>query len=137
LKIAEARRGEFDLIVLDVFSSDSVPVHLLTRQAIGLYLDKLADGGRLVFHISNRYLRLEPVLAAAADDAGLCALVCHDGVANEATGKRASIWAVMARADSDLAPWRSLSCWRPAARQDHVALWTDDFSNLLSIFMWR
>ena len=52
-------------------------------------------------------------------------------------GKRASTWAVMARADSDLAPWRSRPSWQPAVRQDHVALWTDDFSNLLSIFMWR
>jgi spermidine synthase len=137
LKIAEAPRGEYDLIVLDVFSSDSVPVHLLTREAVAVYLDKLADGGRLIFHVSNRYLHLEPVLAAAAHDAGLYALICHDAAPVEVTGKRASTWAVMARADSHLAPWRGLSNWRPPVRQDHVALWTDDFSNVLSIFMWR
>ncbi|MCI0682633.1 MAG: fused MFS/spermidine synthase, partial [Gemmataceae bacterium] len=137
LKIAEAPRGEYDLIVLDVFSSDSVPVHLLTREAIRVYMDKLADGGRLIFHISNRYLRLEPVLAAAAHDARLCALVCHDAAPFEVTGKRASTWAVMARAETDLVPWHRLPNWRPPVRQDHVALWTDDFSNVLSIFMWR
>jgi spermidine synthase len=137
LKIAEAQPGTFDLIVLDVFSSDAVPVHLLTREAIGVYLDKLAYGGRLVFHISNRYLRLEPVLAAAAHEANLCALICHDAAPTEASGKRASIWAVLARTENDLAPLRGLPGWRRAERQDHVPLWTDDFSNLLSIFMWR
>jgi spermidine synthase len=137
LKMAEAEAGAYDLIVLDVFSSDSVPVHLLTHEAIALYLDKLAPGGRLVFHISNRYLHLEPVLAAAAAEARLCALICDDAAPTDVPGKRSSTWAVMARAASDLAPLRTLPAWRTPEPQDQVALWTDDFSNVLRIFRWR
>jgi hypothetical protein len=55
----------------------------------------------------------------------------------EASGKNASTWAVMARGEDGLAAWRKRPDWRPPQRQDHVALWTDDFSNLLTIFIWR
>jgi spermidine synthase len=137
LKMAEAEAGTYDLIVLDAFSSDSVPVHLLTREAIALYLDKLAPGGRLVFNLSNRYLHLEPVLAAAAQEARLCALIWDDRDPTELAAKRCSTWCVMARAADDLAPLRRVPAWRPAQRQEQVSLWTDDFSNLLSIFRWR
>src|SRR5207245_11631356 len=61
----------YDIIVVDCFSSDSIPVYLLTREALALYLQKLAPGGVLAFHISNRYLDLQPVLSALAADAGL------------------------------------------------------------------
>ena len=67
-----------DVIVLDAFSSDVVPVHLLTREAIDLYISKLAPGGALVFHISNRYLELASVVAAIAAERGLVTLVKRD-----------------------------------------------------------
>lgn len=137
LRMEDARKGEYDLIVLDAFSSDSVPVHLLTRQAGRLYQNKLAEGGWLVFNISNRYLRLEPVLAALAEDAGLFAMVCYDTAPSDVPGKMPSAWVVMARTETDLVALRHQSGWRPAEREARVELWTDDFSNLLSIFIWR
>src|SRR5262249_6430758 len=71
LRLGEPAPHSSGLIVLDAFSSDAIPVHLLTREALALYLSKLADGGLLVFHISNRYLDLEPVLADLANAAKL------------------------------------------------------------------
>jgi hypothetical protein len=136
LKLAAADKAEYDLLALDAFSSDSVPVHLLTRQALQLYLSKLGRGGWLIFNISNRYLNLEPVLAALAKDADLTALVCYDqdlGV----PGKNASSWIVMARTADELEALSPLPGWRAARCEPGVDLWTDDFSNLLRIFLWR
>src|SRR4029079_9438886 len=127
---------EYDLLVLDAFSSDSVPVHLVTKQALELYRSKLAPEGWLVFNISNRYLNLEPVLAGLADDAGLTALVCYDhdqGI----PGKNSSAWIVMARTAEELQSLSRHPGWRPAARAPGMRLWTDDYSNLVDIFMWR
>jgi hypothetical protein len=78
LKLAEAPQGEYALIVFDAFSSDAIPLHLLTREALAMYLDKLAEGGILVFHISNRHLDLSPVLAGLAADAGMICLLGND-----------------------------------------------------------
>src|SRR5262249_45082582 len=74
LRLREAPDHEFDLIVLDAFSSDAIPLHLLTREALHLYLDKLADHGLIAVHISNRFLDLAPVLGALARDADLACL---------------------------------------------------------------
>ena len=68
----------YQLIVLDAFSSDALPVHLLSREAIRLYRAKLAPGGLLLFNLSNRYLDLDPVIGRQAGDAGLACRVCYD-----------------------------------------------------------
>ena len=70
LRLKEAPDGAYDLIVLDAFSSDAVPVHLLTQEAFDLYARKLSPGGAIMVHVSNRYLDLEPVVAASADHLG-------------------------------------------------------------------
>src|SRR5690606_35482619 len=75
LTLAEAPDGAFDVIFLDAFTSDAIPIHLLTREALGLYLEKLAAGGRVMFHVSIRHLDLEPMVARLAEDAGLVALI--------------------------------------------------------------
>src|SRR5205823_15036304 len=67
-----------DLLILDAFSSDSIPVHLITREALQLYARVLEPGGVLAFHISNRYIDLEPVIGDLAGDAGLAALTQDD-----------------------------------------------------------
>ena len=74
----------FDVLVVDAFSSDAVPVHLLTREALQLYLQKLDAGGVLAFNITNSYLNLTPLIADLADDAGLVVLVQHDLLADAA-----------------------------------------------------
>jgi hypothetical protein len=101
---AEAARGEpreFDLLMVDAFSSDAIPVHLLTREALALYFEHLAEHGVLAVHISNRHLDLEPVLGNLAVDAGHVARVCEDGK-EERLGKFASTWVVLARREADL-----------------------------------
>jgi hypothetical protein len=78
LKLRGAADGSYDLIVLDAFSGDTIPMHLITREALALYMRKLAPGGMLAFHISNLYLDLAPTLGALAHDAGLVCLVADD-----------------------------------------------------------
>src|SRR5204863_6411361 len=68
----------YGLLVVDAFSGDTIPVHLLTCEALGIYLDKLADGGLLAFHISNTYLDLQPVMAALAESESIVVRVCMD-----------------------------------------------------------
>ena len=140
LSLENAKDREFGLIVLDAFSGDAIPMHLLTREAVQLYLAKTTEDGVLAFHISSRFLDLRPVLAGLARDAGLVCYLEEDmklSEADKASGKFASIWAVMARQQSDLGAlledprWISLSAW-PDAK-----LWTDDFSSILGIIRWK
>lgn len=102
LRLRDASNGHYGLIVLDAFSSDAIPVHLLTREALGLYLAKLAGSGLLAVHVSNRSLNLHPVVGDLARNANLTALV-FDDLKNDLTGsKDPSQWVVMARRPSDL-----------------------------------
>jgi hypothetical protein len=140
LRLRDAPAGHFGLIVLDAFSSDAIPLHLLTREALDLYLSKLADGGLLAFHISNRYVDLEPVLADLAGSAKLTSRHWDDwSISPEeaANGKEASHWVVMARRVSDLGVLGKESQWLPLEGRSPPQIWTDDFSNLLSVFKWR
>jgi SAM-dependent methyltransferase len=133
LSIANAPPAEYDLIVLDAFSSDAVPVHLLTSEALALYLRKLAPGGTVVYHLSNRYLDLEPVIGALAARHGLAARV---GSLEDAPLRyeAESTWAAVARSPADLGSVATDPRWHTARRRDDVPAWTDDFSNLLSVF---
>jgi hypothetical protein len=135
------RPGErYDLIVVDAFSSDAIPVHLLTREALRLYLEMLAPDGLLAIHISNRFLDLEPVVANLAEDAGLGGrLIEEDDDSDESTGAAHSTWVVLARtaaALGGLARDKKFTAEKlePSTR---VGVWTDDFHNLLSVFKWR
>jgi hypothetical protein len=136
LKIASAPDGAHDVIVLDAFSSDAIPVHLLTREAIALYFRKLRSGGVLAIHISNRYLDLEPVLAALVRDAGLTGRIADDnGVSNQEQieGKLSSTWVVVARSPEDLGPIDGISRWVPLSPRSDVHAWTDDFSDVVRL----
>jgi spermidine synthase len=136
LALVRAQPASYNLIVLDAFTSDAVPTHLLTREALALYLEKLAPGGVVVFHISNRYLNLEPVVAGVAHAAGAAALLGSDlYLSPEERGPygSASIWVAVAPSAESLAPLRKLRAWRPAVA-GIGAPWTDDFSNVLGAF---
>ncbi len=129
----------FDVLVVDAFSSDAVPVHLLTREALQLYLQKLDAGGVLAFNITNSYLNLTPLIADLADDAGLVVLVQHDLLADAAAislGKATSRWAVMARSIDALGPLAHDARWQPVPARSVPMAWTDDFSNPLSLVRW-
>jgi hypothetical protein len=130
--LARAPDESFGVLVLDAFSSDAIPAHLLTREAQALYLQKLAPGGVIAFHLSNHFLDLEPVVARGAASQGLATLVCQDGVtpAEARRGKTPSLWLVVARTAGDLAPLRGDGRWRPARM--NADAWTDDRSDVWS-----
>ena len=140
LQLRYAVPGQYDLIILDAFNSDSIPVHLVTREAVRLYLDKLADDGVLLLHISNRRLELKPVVANLAHDAGLIALACDDlrlKVADVLNGKEPSQWVAMARTETALDPLLADRRWQRLHPEPRLRLWTDDFSNVLQVIRWH
>ncbi len=137
--VGRERPGErYDLIVVDAFTSDAIPVHLLTREAVRLYLERLKPGGLLAFHLSNRFLDLEPVVANLAGDAGLAGLIEEDE-SEETKGVASSTWAVLARTPETLGRLAHDTRWTAAEREANprVGVWSDDFHNLLSVFKWR
>jgi hypothetical protein len=126
--------SSYDLLVIDAFSSDSIPMHLMTREALSLYLSKLTPGGALVMHISNRHLLLGPVVGQLAASHGLVALQQVERLKPDAPeGKRESHWVVMARSRSDLGGLTADARWSPLVPSATTPLWTDDFSNILSV----
>jgi hypothetical protein len=159
-RLAEAPDRSYGLIVLDAFSSDAVPVHLLTREAIEMYMSKLQDGGVLAFHVSNQHLDLRPVIAASARDLNLPGLECFDGVDRDVdtfdrTGRWPSRWIVLSRNPQALQaiaraeeanrarmvaeskpPEDHSSPWTPLLVFPDDSAWTDDFSNILGVFRW-
>jgi hypothetical protein len=140
LRIGDAADGGYRLIVLDAFSSDAVPVHLLSREAIALYLRKLAPGGVLAFNLSNNFLDLDPLMGTQARDAGLACRIRYDvDVPPEArrAGKLPSIWALTARSEADLAGLAADSRWRPPIERPGAIAWTDDYSDLASYLVFR
>jgi hypothetical protein len=138
--LAGAPQGEYDLLILDAFSSDAVPMHLVTREAVALYLYKLAPGGLLVFNITNRHLDLQTVIGNLAEDAGLVSRVQHDlsiDPRDGGRGKMASQWAIMARSAADLGPLADDPRWILPRIRPGTSAWTDNFSSLLSVYVWN
>ena len=141
LSLQQAPDGQFGVLVLDAYTSDTIPLHLITREALALYLRKLAPDGVLIFHISNRHLRLERVLGALAQNAGLACLIQNEsGGGNDellATGKISSKWVVMARRPETLAGLSRDSRWQRPPPHLQARLWTDDYASVFSVFIWR
>ncbi len=135
LTLEKANPG-YGLIVLDAFSSDSIPIHLLTKEAIQMYLSKLDADGFLAFHISNRYLDLEPILAKIAESLDLIAFSTEDAPTDEEAnfGKTPSRWMVLARSRDHVARLVDKSAWSLAESRLGTPIWTDDYSNILSAF---
>lgn len=127
--------GQYDAIILDAFSSDAVPVHLLTKQALQLYLERLSKTGVLAFHISNRHLGLRPVIGALTHDVGLSGRVQLHRPRDSSNGTT-SEWVVMARSKELLGTLATDSQWQELAG-DTRYLWTDDYSNILSVLARR
>jgi SAM-dependent methyltransferase len=134
-----------NLIAVDAFSSDAVPMHLLTREALGVYRRAMTPDGLLVMHVSNRYLDLEPVLAAAAKADGWSAAILEyvptvDEMAHNMT---LSIWVAMSPRRDMLERLRQASgtdayLWRPLKPRPGFAGWTDDHASILPVLEdWR
>jgi SAM-dependent methyltransferase len=129
-----AAAERYDVLILDAYSSEAIPLHLLSREAVRVYRARLAPGGVLVFHISNRYFDLAPVVAGLAQDAGLEWRVRKDEISDPEEIRRGSIPSTWAVLTSDAAALRDLATdrrWRrvPPNGGD---VWTDDYSSLLS-----
>ena len=140
-RISLLRRPQtkYKLLVFDAFSSDAIPVHLLTKEALELYFSRLEPDGLLVLHISNRYLMLEPVVAELARATGASCLIGSRGVTREQglRGLDGSDWAVLSRDPSQLQKLRAEGWREPRAAQPPVRLWTDDYSNVLAVLRWK
>ncbi len=138
LRLGDEPDATYDMLVVDAFSSDAIPAHLLTREALALYARKLTPRGMLVVHISNRYLDLAPVLAALASDAHLVGYIRRDRVAGEraqADGWTPSIWAAMVQPGAPMLRISGDERWERFP-EVNVAPWTDDFSDLVRAFHW-
>jgi len=134
LERAEGTRH--DLIILDAFSSDSIPVHLLTVEAFEAYFKRLADHGVLLVHTSNRHLSLVRVLSGNAGRLKLAIKLKYDTAtkAEAAEWKNNSEWIVLARTAEDLAIFEKAPGWYPVATVPGLSVvWTDDFSSILSV----
>jgi hypothetical protein len=131
LEQAEGRRH--DLLVLDAFSSDAIPVHLLTREAFALYADRLAPDGVVAVHVSSRFFDLAPVVAALAADAGFDVVQLeHDAVDDELA--QPSHWVVATRDGETLDGLRAADWNAPVPG---AAVWTDDHADLLGTLRLR
>ncbi len=136
LMMSKAPPKTYDLIIMDAFSSDSIPMHLITREAAEMYFDKLAEGGLLVFHVSNRYMEFRPVLGAIAEELGVVA-VYSDERPSDLTpedadeGKVITTWVVLARRPEDLGSLADDKRWVFFGAKEGTPLWTDDYSNIL------
>ena len=140
ISLARAPDHYYDLFVLDAFSSDAIPTHLLTQEALKLYLAKLAPEGVLVFHVSNRFFNLAPVLARAGLSLSLIGLIRDDFQftdAQIARGATPSRWAIMARDKTALREFTNDPRWKALEARTGVNLWTDSYSNVLKVFLWN
>ena len=136
LQLQDAPDHHYGLIVLDAFNSDAIPIHLMTREAVALYTSKLATGGMLAFHVSNRSLKLDTVLAGVAKHNGALSMSIVDGEMNVVKAKDPSEWVVMAQHSPAFETLAQNPRWRALEARAEADIWTDDFSNILRVFRW-
>lgn len=136
LALAALPAHTYDLVVVDAFASDSVPLHLLTREAFAVYAERLDAGGLIACNVSNRYFDLAPPIAAVAAGLNLGSVVRHDTTiaqGDREAGKRESIWVVIG-SEPALAALRDRAGWA-AIPSTGRPVWTDDHANLLETFV--
>ena len=143
LTLARETESRFDLLVIDAFSSDAIPIHLLTREAMVLYTQRLTPGGVLAIHISNKYIDLRPVVAHLVADQCLAARLgvkTENAVAADGTplphASSASMWVAIAVHADTLDRLALGERWPALPIPPGGQVWTDDYSNLLEIIRW-
>jgi hypothetical protein len=135
LTMAKEADGSFDLIIVDAFSSDAVPVHLMTAEALKLYVSKLTPEGVALLHISNRYLDLDSVLAATVKLVpGTHGMLLSDDNADGSYAQSTSTVALFAKDPAILERYKSIADV-PAFEAGHQRAWTDDYSDILGPFL--
>ncbi len=122
---------QFDVLAIDAFTSDAIPVHLITREALAIYRRHMKPGGVIAFHVTNRYLDLAPVVQALADDAGLIAVNVRDETRNSLTST--SDWVLLSDDPKALERPQVAEQATAIAPRPDWRLWTDDFNNLFLV----
>ena len=139
LRLSDAPDGSYRLIILDAFSSDAIPIHLLTREALAVYRRKLTDDGLLAFHVSNKYIELRPVVAGLAVNAGMLCYGRVDGSPGSGLSDRSSMgstWVVLAAELEHLKGLSELRGWSDISDRADGRVWTDDFSSVVPYVKW-
>jgi hypothetical protein len=133
LTLAESA-DKYDLIVLDAFSSDAIPIHLMTREAMATYVSKLAPGGIVLMHVSNRHMELASVVAGIAHANGLVSRVNNRAARDDEEDVRyifTSTAVISAREEKDFGELLDDKDWQPIELDPKQRIWTDDYSNVL------
>ncbi len=136
LSMAAEAPQRFNVIVIDAFSGDAIPVHLLTREALALYRRHLVPDGLIVFHVSNQYIDLEPVIAEIAADAGLHAVSVHSH-GDDQNGLYFSDWIVVTSNQGFLRQPEVFNNGFPTHRRTDLRLWTDNYSSVFPLLKWQ
>jgi len=135
MQVGQTEGRQYDIIHMDAFTGDGIPTHLLTREAVEIYLSRLAKGGVILFHVSNRYYELRPVIKATARELGLNGAMNIPPSRDKLETYQSSTWCVaLARDPRDLRPLLKLG-WVPFGKDDglrDMAPWTDDYINILA-----
>jgi hypothetical protein len=136
LTFAREPDGIYDLIIVDAYSSDAIPIHLATREAMKIYKDKLTPHGAVVMHVSNRHLELASVVVGIADANDLKSWVYNEDSGRDNEYIFATNVVVSARNDADVGALASSDKWALTDPTDGQRVWTDDYSNILGA-VWR
>jgi SAM-dependent methyltransferase len=137
LSLSKFPNRAFDLLVIDAFNSDSVPPHLISQEALEIYLSKLKPDGAILFHVSNRYLRVKELISALVVDSNLPAFARVDD-AEPGRYKTGSQY-VIAGTALDGIPALGIAAnplWAPVSRPKGLSIWTDDYSNMIALLRW-
>jgi hypothetical protein len=137
LTFAKEPDGAYDLIIVDAYSSDAIPIHLATEEAMKIYKDKLAPHGAVVMHVSNRHLDLETVVVGIADANDLKSWVYNEDSGRDGDYIFSTDVVISAREDADVGRLASSKTWEQTEADDRVRVWTDDYSNILGALYRR
>ncbi len=137
LTFAKEPDGAYDLIIVDAYSSDAIPIHLATEEAMKIYKDKLAPHGAVVMHVSNRHLDLETVVVGIADANDLKSWVYNEDSGRDADYIFSTDVVVSAREEADVGRLASSKQWEETEADDKQRVWTDDYSNIVGALYRR
>ena len=136
LTFAREPNGVYDLIIVDAYSSDAIPIHLATEEAMEIYKEKLAPQGVVAMHVSNRHLELSSVVVGIADANDLKSWVFSEDSSRDSEYIFSTSVVVSARNETDVGSLASSDKWAETEADDHQRVWTDDYSNVLGA-VWR
>ena len=136
LTFAKEPAGIYDLIIVDAYSSDAIPIHLATEEAMEIYKDRLAPQGAVVMHVSNRHLELSSVVVGIAEANDLKSWVYSEDTSRDNEYIFSTTVVVSAREEADVGKLASSDQWALTEAEDNQRVWTDDYSNVLGA-VWR